>query len=67
MVAVADSRALLPNSAGVNYGGNVISYDPAPEGEQADDRVKSTIIHEVAHYYWLWRRDLDFRGHGVGH
>ena len=52
VVAVADSKALLPNSAGVNYGGNVISYNPAPEGEQAGDRVKSTIIHEVAHYYW---------------
>ena len=52
VVAVADSKALLPNSVGVNYGGNVISYNPAPEGEQAGDRVKSTIIHEVAHYYW---------------
>ena len=30
----------------------MISYNPAPEGEQAADRVKATIIHEVAHYYW---------------
>ena len=53
VVAVADTKALLPKSAGVNYGGNVISYNPAPEGEHAADQVKATIIHEVAHYYWL--------------
>ena len=42
-----DAESVSPGAAGTNYG-----YAIATRPDLAPDFLKSTIVHEVAHYYW---------------
>ena len=53
VVALGDPYAVTPGAAGTNYG-YVMSYKlGGASGDYTEDQVKSTIVHEVAHYYWI--------------
>ena len=54
VVVLADTDSVIPGAAGVNYG-YAMSYLPSreePAGTRAAQSLRSTIVHEVAHYYW---------------